>query len=93
MSARDFTERDIHLALDGELPEDERAAYEAWLEAMPDKKARAARFAADVALVRAAVAGVTGETAPERLSRIVDSGTAAPSGVRPASRWWTTAAR
>jgi anti-sigma factor RsiW len=92
MSARDFTERDIHLALDGELPQDERAAYEAWLDAMPDKRARAARFAADISLLRAAVAGVAGETVPERLSRIVDSGAAAPSGVRPASRWWATAA-
>jgi anti-sigma factor RsiW len=92
MSARDFSERDIHLALDGELPEDERAAYEAWLEAMPDKKARAARFAADISLVRAAVANVIGETVPERLSRIVDSGSAGPTGVRPAPRWWAAAA-
>jgi len=92
MSARDFTERDIHLALDHELPEDERAAYEAWLDAMPDKKARAARFAADVALVRAAVAGVIGEAIPERLLRIVDSGTAGRTGARPASLWWTSAA-
>ena len=40
MIARDFNERDIHLALDGELPEDDRAAYEAWLSAHPDMKAR-----------------------------------------------------
>ncbi|RUZ79222.1 anti-sigma factor, partial [Mesorhizobium sp. M7A.F.Ca.US.003.02.2.1] len=33
MIRRDFSERDIHMALDGELPADERAAYDAWLDA------------------------------------------------------------
>ncbi|TJV10669.1 MAG: anti-sigma factor, partial [Mesorhizobium sp.] len=33
MTRRDFSERDIHMALDDELPVDERVAYDAWLEA------------------------------------------------------------
>ncbi|TIQ61482.1 MAG: anti-sigma factor, partial [Mesorhizobium sp.] len=28
MTRRDFSERDIHMALDGELPVDERVAYD-----------------------------------------------------------------
>ena len=47
MSRREFTERDIHMALDGELPEEERADYEAWLDANPEMKARSVRFEAD----------------------------------------------
>ena len=52
MSRRDFTERDIHMALDGELPSEERADYENWLEANPEMKARSARFEADRARLR-----------------------------------------
>lgn len=86
MTRRDFIERDIHLALDGELPEDERAAYAAWLEANPEMKARAARYAADMALIRGAVGGIVDEPVPEALSGIV-------TGERPASpparaAWW-----
>ena len=40
MTRRDFSERDIHMALDGELPGDERAAYDAWLDANPEMKAQ-----------------------------------------------------
>lgn len=73
MSARQFTEQDIHLALDGELPEDDRAAYEAWLSANPDMKARAGRFADDGALLRAAIGDVVDEPVPERLTRKVQA--------------------
>ena len=34
MMQKEFSERDIHLALDGELPDDEAAAFEQWLERM-----------------------------------------------------------
>ena len=44
MSRRDFTERDIHMALDGELPGEERADYEAWLDANPEMKATERSF-------------------------------------------------
>ncbi|TIW85606.1 MAG: anti-sigma factor, partial [Mesorhizobium sp.] len=43
MIRRDFSERDIHMALDGELPADERAAYDAWLDANPEMRARSVR--------------------------------------------------
>ena len=44
MTRRDFTERDIHMALDGELPADELADYQAWLDGNPEMKARSTRF-------------------------------------------------
>ena len=56
-----------HGARRRDAAEDERAAYEVWLAANPDMKARAARFAADLALLRDAVAGVHKEPVPERL--------------------------
>ena len=71
MSGRDFTERDIHMALDGELPGEERAAYEAWLNANPEMKARSLRYAADVEALRTAFAGVADEPVPARLTRAV----------------------
>jgi anti-sigma factor RsiW len=58
MTSREFTERDVHLALDGELPADERAGYERWLDAHPDMKARSGRYQADSDLLRGALAGV-----------------------------------
>jgi anti-sigma factor RsiW len=91
MTRRDFSERDIHLALDNELPGDERAGYEAWLEANPEMKARSIRYAADNEAMRAAFADVLDEPVPERLHKIVIGETAA---VPPASRskWWLAAA-
>ena len=89
MTRRDFSERDIHMALDGELPGDERMAYDAWLDANPEMKARSARFTADRAALRAAFAGVLDEPVPARLTQIVLGD--APARV-PRSRWWLAAA-
>jgi anti-sigma factor RsiW len=71
MSRRDFTERDIHMALDGELPDEERADYEAWLEANPEMKARNVRFEVDRNRLREAFAGVLDERVPVRLTGLV----------------------
>ena len=71
MSRHDFTERDLHLALDRELPEDERATYENWLQAHPDMKARAARYQEDVERLRTATASFADEPVPERLRALV----------------------
>ncbi|TIN05287.1 MAG: anti-sigma factor, partial [Mesorhizobium sp.] len=71
MTRRDFSERDIHMALDDELPVDERVAYDAWLEANPEMKARSVRYVADRAALRAAFAGVLNEPVPARLQNIV----------------------
>src|SRR6188768_1556208 len=92
MSVRDFNERDIHLALDGELPEDDRAGYETWLAAHPDMKARAGRYAGDLTLLRDAVADIAGEPVPDRLARILDAKAAAPVQVTTSNRWWMAAA-
>lgn len=69
MNGRAFSEHDIHLSLDGELPADEREEFEAWLERNPDRKALRDRFAADHDRLRAALAGVVDEPLPERFAR------------------------
>jgi len=90
MSRRDFTERDIHMAVDRELPEDERSAYEAWLQAHPDMKARASRYQEDVDRLRAATDAYAQESLPERLrSLVTDADTRRAAGVR---RGWHAAA-
>lgn len=91
MTRRDFSERDIHMALDGELPGEERMAYEAWLEANPEMKARSARFVADRAALRAAFAGVLEEPVPARLKQAV-FGEAPGRTTAWRSRWWLSAA-
>ncbi|MGX9115175.1 anti-sigma factor family protein [Mesorhizobium sp. BHbsci] len=91
MTRRDFSERDIHMALDSELPGDERVAYDAWLDANPELKARSARYVADRAALRAAFAGVLDEPVPARLQKIV-FGEAPVKTAASRSRWWLAAA-
>lgn len=67
MSVRAFSEQDIHLALDGELPEEERIAFDAWLATNPDMQARHARFGEDRARLSAALGGLAEEPIPERI--------------------------
>lgn len=74
MSGRPFTDRDIHMALDGELPAEERADFEAWLEADPEMQARHGRFADDAARLRATFAGDLDDPVPDRLTRLVKGG-------------------
>lgn len=88
MSVRTFTERDIHLALDGELPQEERAAFDAWLEANPGMKRAHERFAADRDLLRRTFAPVVQEPLPARLSAFAGS----PARDRAAWPWWRAAA-
>ncbi|QPC93960.1 anti-sigma factor [Mesorhizobium sp. INR15] len=91
MIRRDFSERDIHMALDGELPGDERVAYDAWLDANPEMKARSIRYTADRAALRAAFAGVLDEPVPARLQKVV-LGEAPFRVAASRSRWWLAAA-
>lgn len=79
MTARPFSDHDIHLSLDGELPAEEREEFEAWLDQNPEKKALRDRFAADGEKLRAALAGVADEPLPERLVRFA---TASPAPQR-----------
>jgi anti-sigma factor RsiW len=89
MTARDYTERDIHMSLDGELPAEEAADFQAWLAVNPEMKARSSRFEADRAGLRRALAGVLDEPLPERFARIV-SGERVPA--RRAVLWRSAAA-
>jgi anti-sigma factor RsiW len=91
MTMREFTERDIHLALDGELPQDERAGYESWLETNPDMKAKSRRYQADIDLLRGAVAGVLDEPVPDRFAAI-GTGEALPARKSGRPRWQMAAA-
>ena len=74
MNRRDFTIRDIHMALDGEMPAEDREGYETWLAANPDMKAMSARFAADRARLQSAFEPVLKESVPDRLVKTL-SGT------------------
>lgn len=92
MSTREFTERDIHLTLDGELPQDERASYDLWLEAHPDMEVRSRRYEADRDLLRGAVAGVLDEPVPDRLTQIMAGETPSTSHSPGPPRWRMAAA-
>ena len=88
MTRRDFTENDIHLALDGEMPAEERAAFDLWLHSNPEMKARSLRFAEDRERLRQALSGIAGEVVPYRLQHALSEGR--PSGR--AGRWLQAAA-
>jgi anti-sigma factor RsiW len=90
MSRRDYTERDIHMALDGELPAEELADYEAWLGANPEMKARGVRFEGDRNRLRKTFAGVVAEPVPDRLTKLVTGEPAKPMFGAP--RWRAVAA-
>jgi anti-sigma factor RsiW len=68
MTNREFSENDIHLALDGEMTVEERPAFERWLDIHPDMQARSHRFAADRDRLRETLAGILDEAVPPRLS-------------------------
>ena len=90
MMMRDYTEQDIHMALDGEMPAEDLVFYQAWLDADPEMKAKAERYAADREQMRQAFAGIPSERVPDRLARLVTDNAAAPS--RRAPLWRMAAA-
>lgn len=71
MSRREYSERDIHMALDGELPAEELDGYKAWLDANPEMKSRSVRFEEDRNRLLQTFAGVLVEPAPDRLTGLV----------------------
>lgn len=91
MTGRDFSERDIHMALDGELPAEDRMAYDLWLLANPEMTARSARYAVDAEALRGAFAGVLSEPVPARLTETL-LGSAGTRRRMAASPWWLAAA-
>lgn len=82
MTRREYTILDIHMALDGEMPAEDREDFEIWLAANPDMKAMSIRLAADRARLQSDFAPVLEEPVPQRLSKML-SDEAAESG----SRW------
>ncbi|TWG94680.1 anti-sigma factor RsiW [Mesorhizobium sp. J18] len=88
---RVYTDRDIHLALDGELLEDERAAFARWLEDNPPMKAVSERYAADRELLRDALAPVADEPLPARFAGFSEAGADMRKVPRRAP-WWRAAA-
>lgn len=89
MSGRDFAERDIHLAMDGELPAEDLPGFSVWLDANPDMKAKSMRFEADRAALRRAFAGSLAESVPDRLGNLVRGESARP---RTRLTFWRAAA-
>lgn len=79
MTRRDFTELDLHLALDGEILGDDCENFRAWLDANPEMKARSARLQADRDLLRQGVENVLSEPVPERLQRLLTVERRAPA--------------
>jgi len=79
MSA-EFSERDIHLALDGELPAERRRDYALWLEEHPEMKQAAARFEADRQRLLATLGPVAYEAVPGRLTAAILGERAASPG-------------
>jgi anti-sigma factor RsiW len=84
MTRRQFTEQDIHLALDSEMPAEDRGAFDAWLEANPEMKMRSQRFAEDREKLQVALAPIAAEVVPPRFQRML-AGEARP--VRPSFSW------
>lgn len=91
MTLRTFEERDIHLALDGELPAEERAAFEAWLAGRPDMQAKIERFSADAESLRQALAPMLEEPVPARHMSVL-SPDAAPRQTAAKPYWRALAA-
>lgn len=80
---RVYSERDIHLALDGELPADDRLGYEKWLATNPDMQTLVERYEGDQGLLKEALDPLLLEPVPERLARLAGS----PAGETVYSNW------
>jgi len=62
------TEDELHAYVDGELPQDRRAAVETWLASHPDDAARVNAWRAQIETIRGRFAGIANEPVPERLT-------------------------
>jgi anti-sigma factor RsiW len=61
------TEDELHAFVDGELPEDRRAAVEAWLSSHAEDAALVAAWRTQAEMIRARYGAVASEPVPERL--------------------------
>src|SRR5882724_2231622 len=62
------TQDELHAYLDGELPQDRRAAVEAWLARHPEDAAMVAAWRQQADMLRSRYGGVAAEPVPRRLS-------------------------
>ncbi len=62
------TEEELHAFVDGELPDDRKAAVEAWLASHPDDAALIAAWRTQAEMIRARYGAVASEQVPERLT-------------------------
>src|SRR5262245_47943305 len=85
MTRREYTIRDIHMALDGEMPAEDREGYENWLAANPDMTAASLRFATDRARLQSALDPVFKEPVPDRLANMLSDAPSAEGW-----RWFTS---
>lgn len=69
--SRTFTETDIHLALDGELPADEQADFEGWLVVNPDMSTLQKRYVQDRERLRMALEPIYLEPIPSMMAATV----------------------
>lgn len=81
----EFTERDIHLAMDGELPAERLDDFDNWLDANPDMKIKAARFDADRQRLQTALGAVAYEPVPAKLTQAILGEGSDALGMR---GWW-----
>lgn len=77
----------LHAWLDGELPADQRAEVERWLQDHPEEAARVRLWAADAEALRATLEPVLDEPVPQRLTQIVWNHSPATLLARPWQRW------
>ncbi|MEZ5810952.1 MAG: anti-sigma factor [Rhizobiaceae bacterium] len=89
MSGRHYSETDMHLALDGEMPAEARAEFDRWLAENPAELARYERYKLDREMLKTALDPVLGEPLPPRLARFRQI---SRSGHRPAAPWRMAAA-
>lgn len=64
------TEDELHAFVDGELPEDRRAAVEAWLSSHADDAALVAAWRTQMEMIRARYGSVANEPVPEKLALV-----------------------
>ncbi|MGE3362297.1 MAG: anti-sigma factor [Rhizobiaceae bacterium] len=92
MTTRGYSERDIHLALDGELPADDRQGFDRWLDAHPDMRALEQRFTDNREQLKAGLDPILDEPVPERLSRLVAASDKMPASGNRVLRYAAAAA-
>ena len=86
---RTFSDTDLHLALDNEMPPELRSEFDRWLSENPQEKARFDRYLADRDALKNALDPILDEAVPASLSQI---GASANDSSKTRSRWQMAAA-